>query len=90
MGFAVSSPDKVCMFLHFYTVHGDMHDREGACLLGGGCMTEETATAVDSTHPTEMHSCYSNWMIHVKQATNFWTTTLEKSLKNIKSRFLMM
>ena len=32
----------------------------------------------------------SNWMIQLKQAMNFWTTTLENSLKNIKSQCLIM
>ena len=32
----------------------------GGCLLPGGCLVEtpQTATAVGSTHPTRMHSCY--------------------------------
>ena len=38
-----------------------MHDREagmvGACMAGQVCMAGETATAVDGTHPTGMHSC---------------------------------
>ena len=28
----------------------------GTCVVGG-CMAGETATAVDSMHPTGMHSC---------------------------------
>ena len=31
---------------------GGVHGREGACVA------EETATAVDGTHPTGMHSCF--------------------------------
>ena len=26
---------------------------------GGACVAGETATAADGTHPTGMHSCYS-------------------------------
>ena len=29
----------------------------------GACMTGETATAADGTHPTGMHSCYSMQLI---------------------------
>ena len=30
----------------------------GACVVGGGvCVAGETATAVEDTHPTGMHSC---------------------------------
>ena len=37
---------------------GGMHGREG--MHGrGACMAGEMATAVDSTHPTGMHSCFS-------------------------------
>ena len=43
---------------------GGMHDRglgwPGACMVGGGgraCVTGETATAADGTHPTGMHAC---------------------------------
>ena len=37
-------------------VVGGMHCRGGACMVGA-CMAGETATAVDSMHPTGMHSC---------------------------------
>ena len=30
----------------------------GGVICGGGCAAGETATAVDSTHPTGMHSCF--------------------------------
>ena len=30
------------------------------CAWWGACMAGETATTVDSTHPTGMHSCYIN------------------------------
>ena len=39
--------------------------RRGACMAGGhvwhegACVAGETATAVDGTHPTGMHSCYT-------------------------------
>ena len=46
---------------------GGLHGRGvymvgGACMAGecawkGACMAGETATAVDGTHPTGMHSC---------------------------------
>ena len=49
---------------------GGMHGRgyawQGACMAGGMCggwgvcMAGETATAVDGTHPTGMHSFMSN------------------------------
>ena len=29
----------------------------GAYMVGGTCVAGETATAVDGTHPTGMHSC---------------------------------
>ena len=32
----------------------------GVCVVGGACMTGETATAADSTHPTGMHSSSKN------------------------------
>ena len=40
---------------------GGMHSR-GACIVGGqvwwgACVTGETATTADGTHPTGMHSC---------------------------------
>ena len=41
---------------------------QGACVAGGhawqgegACVSGETATAVDGTHPTGMHSC--SWII---------------------------
>ena len=30
----------------------------GTCMAGGACVAGETATAVDSMHPTGMHSCF--------------------------------
>ena len=37
------------------------HAWQGAMCVGGGvCMAEETATGVDGTHPTGMHSCMLN------------------------------
>ena len=48
-------------------VMGGMHGRgvcgRGACMAGGmhgggACMAGDTATAVDGTHPTGMHSCF--------------------------------
>ena len=30
---------------------------QGACMAREVCVAGETATAGDSTHPTEMHSC---------------------------------
>ena len=39
---------------------GDVHGR-GACVAGeGACVAREMATAVGSTHPTGMHSCFFN------------------------------
>ena len=35
---------------------GAVHGRV-AC-MAGGCVAGEMATAVDSTHPTGMHSCF--------------------------------
>ena len=46
---------------------GDVHGRGQAwqwgmhggrpCVVGGWCVTGETATAADGRHPTGMHSC---------------------------------
>ena len=35
---------------------GRGHALQGTC-MGGACMAGETATAVDSMHPTGLHSC---------------------------------
>ena len=43
---------------------GDMHSK-GACMVRGACVTGEMATAVDSTHPTGMHSCFSIVLVPV-------------------------
>ena len=49
-------------------IHGGVCVWQGACMVGrqhawqGACMAclaEETATAADGTHPTGMHSCFS-------------------------------
>ena len=36
---------------------GGIHGRGWACVVGGMCMAEETATAAGGMHPTGMHSC---------------------------------
>ena len=44
-------------------MHGSGHVWQGACVVRGErvcqgvCMAGETATAVDGTHPTGLHSC---------------------------------
>ena len=41
------------------------HAWRGACMVGGGaCVAGETATAVDSMHPTGMHSCLKYFNSH--------------------------
>ena len=41
-------------------IHGGEHVWWGACMAGrGSCVAGEMATAVDGTHPTGMHSCFS-------------------------------
>ena len=46
-----------------------VHAWQGGMHGGGGhvCMTRETATAPDGTHPTEMHSCLTNEIKGKKQ-----------------------
>ena len=39
------------------SVHGGGVHSRGLVWLGGCCVTGETTTAVDGTHPTGMHSC---------------------------------
>ena len=40
-------------------MHGRGHAWQGRMRVEGACMTGETATAVDGTHPTGMHSCFA-------------------------------
>ena len=51
----------------------------GACAWWAVCMAEETATAVDGTHPTGMHSCCYNCFVII--------VLLEKDLKQ---QFLLL
>ena len=53
---------------------------QGACMIGA-CMAGETATAVDSVHPTGMHSCTKKFFmiisliiehLSIKDPTAFW------------------
>ena len=44
-------------------IHGRGYAWQGVCVAGGHawwgvCMAGDTATAVDGTYPTGMHSCY--------------------------------
>ena len=39
--------------------HGGMHG-SGGYAWQGACVTGDTATAADGTHPTGMHSCLCN------------------------------
>ena len=46
--------------VHGRGMHGGGMCGRGACMAGGGaCVAGETATAVDSTHPTGIHYCIS-------------------------------
>ena len=38
-------------------MHGGGHAWQRGCVVEGGCMAGETATAADGTHPTGMLSC---------------------------------
>ena len=54
---------EVCMAggMHGWGMCGGGHAWQGGMCAwwGGACMARETATAMDGTHPTEMHSCLS-------------------------------
>ena len=38
---------------------------QGACMAGGACVAGETATAVDSTHPTRKHCCFLKYLLNL-------------------------